>query len=174
MCMCLETDIPTFPTHFSFWSLCLESFIAQVSPSSTALVLCLTLREYDEHKRACVGSYIAQGRRWTLPVCLAVSLFVWLSDLSSPQPHTWVIMCWFKLSLILKNIVSTNLMKIFMFGLHRHNLREFKQIWEINVKSIELLTRKLLHIGCSGVLMIWHGCDVVIWWCGGDLSEMVS
>ena len=35
-------------------------------------VLCLTLREYNEHKRACVGSHIAQDRLWTLPVCLAV------------------------------------------------------------------------------------------------------
>ena len=113
-----------------------------------------------------------------LTICLIVWLFVWLSDLSSPQPHTWVIMCWFKLSLISKNIASTNFMKIFMFGLHRHNPREFRQIWEINVKSIELLTRKSVDMGVRLQLkivtywlqwgvndMTWLWCgDLVIWW----------
>ena len=65
-----------------------------------------------------------------------------------------------------------------MFGLHRHNLREFRQIWEINVKSIELLTRKsgdmglLLQLkivtywlqwGVNDMTWLWCG-DLVVWW----------
>ena len=64
--LCLEFYIPTFPTYISVLNLSLRNSLPP--PRS----LCLTLPECNEHKRACVGSHIAQGRRWTLPVCLVV------------------------------------------------------------------------------------------------------
>ena len=110
--ICLETYTPTFLTHISALGACVSNLsLRKTIPPPQ--VLCLTLREYNERKRACVGSFIAQARRWTLPVCLAVWLFVWLSDCLCMWPFltSTLIMCWIKLSLIVMSIASRNFRK---------------------------------------------------------------